>query len=1151
MNQQTICDRRYTHHRYIHECDMPVSDVKKMVVVNIRWKPVLVILLSLWLCACQLLGSSAIHEVSNPRDESLSANARWWLAEFSNQSNQATAASALSTLLETHLRKQGVSAVSREHLEAHYLIRGTIERWNYLQGAASQPAITLRVQIHDAKTDTLLWSALGDRVGKRRESLTRLADRLLAELVQTMPINDTSAPTDDADTGVVAQADYLELISSATPGDSGHAAVLTGPTATRKSIRSSNDALVASPSIWQDRSTAFFYGADPPPHILSQFDRLVLESDNVSSEHLSELTAGGASAFAYLSVGEVAPHRSYRKYMEPDWFLGINSASDNQVLDLSNHDLREFLLEHVGALSRAGYHGLFLDAIDGQHLVAGSEDDKAAQHDGVVSLIRSIAIRHPAMRLIVNRGFEVLDDIAHQVEAVAAESLFASWNNQLDAYGVVAKKDRDRLIKRLEHARDKLNLDVIVVDYVPPQERERARQTALQIANLGFVPWVANPSLDYIGVGALEVIPRKVLMLYDSEIDGDLEATAVHTLLAMPIEYLGFVPEYLDIRTQKLPGGELKGQYAGIVSWPSATYSHPELSAWLQRQLDSLLPVAFFSKPPVKIGSTMAASMGIELGKTLDSKSAALTHMDQMFKPERALPNRYAEFGLVTQSVASGNTVHMRFKDQKGRISEPVVTGDFGGFAWQPGTTDNGLDYVSYWLLDPFKFIKTALQLPDVPQPDVTTENGKRLWLAHIDGEALPSLAELPGRQLGAELIYDQILKRYQLPHTVSIVEGEMTQFSTLDSRAHRMFDIAKRTFALEHVELASHTYSLPNDWTKVRDTMESGQHNLRIKDYQFSSEREILGSIDFINKRLAPWRKKVSLMLWSGDALPHAKDLKLVEELGLVSMNGGSTMMSRRYPSLSRVSAMARPVDKYIQVYSPVMSENAYTNNWTGPYDGFRDVIGTFELTEKPRRLKPINVNYHFYSGTKVAALKALEDVYAWSKAQDIFPLHASEYAVKVPSFRNASVARFVDGRWKLSGLGHVRSLRFLSSEYWPAIESSEGIVGARQLHDGVYLHTDGRDSVSFELTNKPPKRVFLVSSNGRVVKWRQQNHSLHFQINAEAPVVIELGGSGLGGCVIQSEEQQISGVPSGRNTTIFTFSNKDTGNAHLNCHT
>jgi hypothetical protein len=39
--------------------------------------------------------------------------------------------------------------------------------------------------------------------------------------------------------------------------------------------------------------------------------------------------------------------------------------------------------------------------------------------------------------------------------------------------------------------------------------------------------------------------------------------------------------------------------------------------------------------------------------------------------------------------------------------------------------------------------------------------------------------------------------------------------------------------------------------------------------------------------------------------------------------------------------------------------------------------------MTEKPYRIKPINIYYHFYSGSKLAAFNALKEVYDWAIKQ------------------------------------------------------------------------------------------------------------------------------------------------------------------------
>jgi hypothetical protein len=63
--------------------------------------------------------------------------------------------------------------------------------------------------------------------------------------------------------------------------------------------------------------------------------------------------------------------------------------------------------------------------------------------------------------------------------------------------------DRDWLLAQLRRCRDEYKLPVIAIDYVPPaRPRDLARETAQQIKALGFIPWVTNPALDMLGVGA-------------------------------------------------------------------------------------------------------------------------------------------------------------------------------------------------------------------------------------------------------------------------------------------------------------------------------------------------------------------------------------------------------------------------------------------------------------------------------------------------------------------------------------------------------------------------------------------------------------------------------------------------------------------------
>jgi hypothetical protein len=105
----------------------------------------------------------------------------------------------------------------------------------------------------------------------------------------------------------------------------------------------------------------------------------------------------------------------------------------------------------------------------------------------------------------------------------------------------------------------------------------------------------------------------------------------------------------------------------------------------------------------------------------------------------------------------------------------------------------------------------------------------------------------------------------------------------------------------------------------------------------------------------------------------------------------------------------------EWFQTYAPMQNENVYTNNWTGPFYGFERVIETFEMTERPLRLKPVNIYYHTYIASKRASIASLHKVYGWAqeqlRQQQLHPIYTSEYIERTLDWRRATVARTASG--------------------------------------------------------------------------------------------------------------------------------------------
>ena len=1055
-------------------------------------------------------------------------------------------ARSVDLLLETQLRAEGFNlheidgSSLQEQLTnsresgLRYAVSGKVLDWRPQDQLGARPRVSLELTIHDLQQSKVLWNSKESGIGSIDNAVTAIASRVIADLVERMPFQQM-APG--------ATAPVLQAASKASPRAS------ISQLAAQVDSGEANFLYTANQRAMPGRSVAFFYGDKPPVEQLAQFDKLILEADAINETELEALTEYGAIPYAYLSVGEVGPHRSYSSRIRPKWVLGKNNTWNSKVLDVANSDWRKFLLQRVEVLHNAGYQGLFLDTMDSYQLYASTAEARDAQERGLIDFLKLVKERYPDMRLIANRGFEILDAGAEYLEAVAAESLYASWDNNAQTYIEVEEDDRQWLLGHLNKVRDQHELDVIVIDYVPPSRRKEAKAVAKVIAAHGFIPWVSTPALNYVGIGLLEPLPRKVLMLYDREKVGSLYFSTVHTLLATPLEYMGYVPIYHDISSEGLPDAQLRGAYAAVAIAAQEPIQHSGFQDWMETQINDGLPLIALGHPGFNIDQEIAEKLGLGIVGDIDKHSAKVTHLSSMIAYEKGLPPRVDGFAAYLQNRSDLNEVHLTYSDADSNSVDPVISGPWGAMALHPAAFISDHDGIAYWLIDPFEFLGKALGNSPIPMPDVTTENGKRLFFAHIDGDALPSWAELPGRRLGAEVIKEEVLEHYQLPHTVSIVEGEMTEFPQHIDRLPRMYQTARDIFAMPNIEIATHTYSHPFKWQKVAGHEGSGKYNLNIPGYQFSPEREAAGSADFINRNLAPEGKKTEVFLWSGDALPSERMLAAVKKSGLINLNGGNTRVTRSEPALSLVSPMARPVGDHLQVYAPIMNENVYTNDWLGPFDGYRRVIETLEMTEHPRRLKPINIYYHFYIGTKTASLRSLHEVYDWSINQDIFPIYVSDYAVKVPDFRRAGIGRYLDGTWKAIGLGSVRSLRMLDSDLLPDLSNSKHIVGATRLHDGVYLHTDGAEVVTFRTTDEAITLPHLVSANGAIAHWSQSDNAIRFRVKGRVPVQIELGGSSVQACGVHAGDKVIKGSRTASGNYLYKFSTQDTGDVRINC--
>jgi len=865
-------------------------------------------------------------------------------------------------------------------------------------------------------------------------------------------------------------------------------------------------------------SAALYYATDPPVDELKAFDIVVVDPDSGLTP--DGYGAGPSQLFAYVSVGEAAPERAYTREMDPHWFMGENRAWNSRVIDVSNPAWRQFFVTRVvEPLWRAGFRGFFLDTLDSYQLSARKED-LAAMEAGMVELIRSINRLHPGARLILNRGFEIFDRVKDVTYAVAAESLYQGFTTANGRYGDVTDNDRKWLLEKLNVVKA-AGIPVIAIDYVPPGKRELARQTADRIKALGFVPWVTDKDLAGLGVGAVEVMPRKIIGLIDGSEGDDVTLSELHRLGVMPLNYLGYQVEMHDLG-KPLPRQLLAGRYAGVVVWPYSSRSGElqGLKRWVARCVAEGVPVVFLDR--------LGMPMDNELLKLLGLGSSAATgvrpplrimHQDALIGFEHKPLPRVSDFmplklqqGKVLLQVAAAN----------GLVSDAVAITPWGGYALYPFAVYAPDNERSFWVVDPFRFFKEALRLPDMPVPDTTTENGTRLLLSHVDGDGFESVAEWPGGRISAIELKERVLLKYRFPIAISLITGVTAANGLYPQKSAEFERVAREIFKLDWVEGASHSFSHPFKWRKLSEGDMEADYSLKISGYRFSIRDEIDGSVRNIN-RLMPPGKSVRLFFWTGDCTPGADAIEAAYKAGVGNMNSGDTLITETNRTVTSVAPLGVSKNGWFQVFAPNQNENVYTNNWTGPFYGYQRVIETFRLTDSPRRLKPVNIYYHFYSASKQASLNALKRVYDWAQGQRLFSIFASEYFDKVLDYNRTVVARDGAG-WLVRNNGQLRQMRIPQGLGYPDLEKSRHLAGFSDHGAVRYLHLAPGGEARIQLSPAPPAVPYLVTAGATLQSFERHAKGLRMKLRGYAPFTVSVGRAA--GCSISGAGRGVKKV-------------------------
>ena len=895
---------------------------------------------------------------------------------------------------------------------------------------------------------------------------------------------------------------------------------------------------LALPSVLHAEDSLYVdYSEKPnPAHLLAHDLSIVAPNAELDLKAGQKL---GNRCLSYLSLVEIASDAPYAEAAEKTGIISLltNENWNSQVVDVSQAGWRKFVLEQLArpAMER-GFDGFFLDTADSVRLLADAHPDRAEEfRHGLLELIRELKKVYPGKTLVMNRGFDLIPALGREtIDGVLVESVFRSFDHQTRQFIPVEAAHTRTLVDQIEALRAD-GFPVYVIDYVKPGDHETVADTEKRIRELGAVPFLTTPELDGT-ISAGGQVARRVLVLFGHDPE-EAERhriwpadTTSHAILQMPMEYHGYELDYHDV-SHGVPEIGHEADYAGIILDEELEIPFAEEHAfgdWLLERIDQGKKVLFLGSyafsdhherqrifqrlgirgnddTPVPAGEPSIVALDESIMDFETKAVASRRDFENLAAPEGARVLLSLEASIINVE----NTPKARY--------DTAYLADWGGALLSPFVVFEASEETVLQFADPFAFLSEIWPTGDFPAPDPTTRDGLRVFYTHIDGDGFSSLSAVDPGKTCAEVLTDGLLRDLPWPVTVSVVESEIRGHMLSQARGEsaRLTPLAKELLALPHVEPASHSYSHPYLWHR-HDVEFEGLYDsknvplkLTAKYPSIDWERETLGSLDYVTNELCPQGKPAELMLWSGNCRPSPDVLRLLREAGYENMNGGNTILCRRFPGLFGVAPRTVSWDGELQVHAANQNEFLYTDGWNGPtWGGFAQVIETFEMTETPRRLKPVNVYYHFYSAERHDAFAALHEIYDWCRGQDLHGMTALEFAKLTRDSFATRIVQTGEQRWVLLNEGNLRTFRLPAGHNLvPDLALSEGITGYRRDQGQLYLHTDGRPAVTLQLASNEARHPRLETASGeiRVEKLTPESLSLH---TVARPAVVTVAG-------------------------------------------
>lgn len=244
-----------------------------------------------------------------------------------------------------------------------------------------------------------------------------------------------------------------------------------------------------------------YYDDTEPLEAFERYDPIIFDAG--LHIPIKPLLDQNKTVLGYLNIGEAEERH--------DWFATVKSwgivIADNPEwpgswsVDIRDPRWSDFLLHQlIPNIVSQGFSGLFLDQVDVSLELENQHPEKyQGMTKAAIALIQNIRKQYQGLKIMLNRGYEILPQVGAHIDFELAETLYSSYDFATNTYYLRSKDEVEWQLKELQRAKSLFpSLIFFSLDYWDPQDRKMIKRIYAVERGYGMRPYVTSPFLNEI-----------------------------------------------------------------------------------------------------------------------------------------------------------------------------------------------------------------------------------------------------------------------------------------------------------------------------------------------------------------------------------------------------------------------------------------------------------------------------------------------------------------------------------------------------------------------------------------------------------------------------------------------------------------------------